>query len=53
VETVIVGRNDYAVEVVVDEEFGYVEVMMVVGVVADGGFGQAELPASALTDEEY
>jgi hypothetical protein len=48
VGVVAIGINDYAVGVVVDKGSGYVEVM-VVGVV-DGGFGQAELPASGLID---
>jgi hypothetical protein len=40
----MVGRNDYVVEVVVvDEGFGYVEVMTVVEVVVDEGFGYAEV----------
>jgi hypothetical protein len=49
---VVVGRNDYVVQVVgvvVDEGFGYTVVMVVV----DDGFGQVELPASALADGEY
>jgi hypothetical protein len=39
--------------VAIDGRFGYAEVMMVVVVGVDGGFGQAGLPAFALTDEEY
>jgi hypothetical protein len=56
VGVVVVGRNDYVVEVVGvldDEGFGYVGVMVVVGVVVYGGFGQAELPSSVLTNKEY
>jgi hypothetical protein len=53
---VVVGRNDYAVEVVgvvVEEGFGDVVVMAVVEVVV-GGFGYAmELRAFALADGEY
>jgi hypothetical protein len=40
---VVDGKNDYAVEevgVIVDEGFGYVEVMVGAGVVVDGGFGR-------------
>jgi hypothetical protein len=50
VGVVAVGINDYAVGVVDDKGFGYVEVMVVGVGVVDGGFGQAELPASGLTD---
>jgi hypothetical protein len=49
---VVVGRNDYVVEVVgvaVDGGFDYAEVMVEVGV--DGGFGQVGLPA--LANKEY
>jgi hypothetical protein len=53
VEVVVVGRNGFVVDVMVDEGTNYVKGMAVVEVVDDGGFGRAELHASALGDEGY
>jgi hypothetical protein len=53
VEVVVVGRNGFVVDVMVDEGTNYVKGMAVAEVVDDGGFGRAELRASAPSDEGY
>jgi hypothetical protein len=53
VEVVVVGRNGYVVDLVVDEGTNCAEGMVVAEVVIDEGFGRAELCASAPADGGY
>jgi hypothetical protein len=54
-EMVVVGRNGYAIDVVVvvDEGTDCAKGMVVAEVVVDKGFGRAELYASTPTDGGY
>jgi hypothetical protein len=52
-EVVVVERNSFMVDVVIDEGTDYAEGMVVAEVVVDGEFGRVELRTSTPTDRGY